>query len=360
MPSSHKLARNLTSLDIFCLATGAMISSGIFVLPGIAYARTGPSVIISYLLAGVMVAIGMYNTLELATAMPKAGGDYFFVSRTLGPVVGSIAGILNWFSLSLKSAFALTGLAAMIQLYLGWNMHLVGLVLGAVFIILNLAGSKHVGNFQIVLVAVLLLIMGYYIYHGSYHFSLKPFLDFAPYGAHRILATAGFVFVAYGGLLKIPSVAEEVRDPRRDLPRGMIGALLTVVALYVTMVAIAIATLPPAKLASSLTPIQESASTFLGKPGIFAIGLAATLAFVTTANAGIMASSRYLYALSTDNYLPPFFSRLNARTGVPVGAVIVSGIFITAVQHLNREILVTAASLVLIFSFLLSCVCVLV
>lgn len=90
-----KLRKELGLLDVYCIATGAMISSGIFILPGLAHMRAGPSVVLSYLLAGGLAAIGMLNAAELATAMPKAGGDYFFITRSLGPAVGSIAGLLN-------------------------------------------------------------------------------------------------------------------------------------------------------------------------------------------------------------------------------------------------------------------------
>ncbi|MDY0169165.1 MAG: amino acid permease [Thermoguttaceae bacterium] len=98
-----KLKRNLGLLDVFCIASGAMISSGIFVLPGLAHAQAGPAVVVSYFLAGLLASVGLLNVAELATAMPRAGGDYFFVTRTLGPAVGTIGGLLTWFSLSLKS-----------------------------------------------------------------------------------------------------------------------------------------------------------------------------------------------------------------------------------------------------------------
>src|SRR6056297_2050626 len=98
------LRRHLGLLEVFCIASGAMISSGIFVLPGLAHAQAGPAVVVSYLLAGLLALVGLLNVAELATAMPRAGGDYFFITRTLGPAVGTIGGLLTWFSLSLKSS----------------------------------------------------------------------------------------------------------------------------------------------------------------------------------------------------------------------------------------------------------------
>ena len=110
------LKRELKLLEVFCIASGAMISSGIFILPGLAFAKAGPGVVASYLLAGLLAIPGMLCVAELATAMPKAGGDYFFITRSFGPAVGTVSGILSWFSLSLKSAFALLGMAAFMAL----------------------------------------------------------------------------------------------------------------------------------------------------------------------------------------------------------------------------------------------------
>ena len=113
MHANHKrLTRQLSLLDVFCIAAGAMISSGLFVLPGLIYAKTGPAVILAYILAGIFVLPALFTKAELATAMPKAGGGYFFVERSMGSVAGVIGGFAEWFSLSIKSAFALVGIGA--------------------------------------------------------------------------------------------------------------------------------------------------------------------------------------------------------------------------------------------------------
>ena len=101
-----QLKKGLGLIHVFCIASGAMISSGLFILPGLAHAQAGPAVVVSYFLAGLLASIGVLSIAELATAMPKAGGDYFFISRGMGAGVGTVAGLLSWFSLSLKSAFA--------------------------------------------------------------------------------------------------------------------------------------------------------------------------------------------------------------------------------------------------------------
>jgi amino acid transporter/mannitol/fructose-specific phosphotransferase system IIA component (Ntr-type) len=355
-----KLQKDLGLLGVFCLATGAMVSSGIFVLPGIAHAKAGPSVILSYLIAGLLAGIGMLSTAELATAMPKAGGDYFFITRTLGPAMGSIAGLLNWFSLSLKSAFALIGMAAFVRLFVDVDMRLVGTLLCAVFVGINLAGSRHAGRTQIVLVVGLLVLMVAYVVRGFPHVRMENLTPFMPHGIHRTLATAGFVFVAYGGLIQISSVAEEVRNPARTIPLAIILALLVVMTLYSLMVWVTSGVLPGEQLDQSRTPITDGATVFMGTWGVWAIGLAAILAFVSTANGGIMASSRYLFALGRDELLPRSLSRLTSKSNVPYVAIIATGVFVALSLFLELEILVEAASLVVLMGFILSCACVII
>ncbi|MFA7122950.1 MAG: amino acid permease, partial [Candidatus Delongbacteria bacterium] len=110
------LKKNLGLLEVFSISSGAMISSGLFVLPGIAYLTAGPCMIVSYFIAGVLALFGILSQAELVSAMPKAGGDYFYITRSMGPAVGTINGLIVWFSISLKSAFALIGMATLVNL----------------------------------------------------------------------------------------------------------------------------------------------------------------------------------------------------------------------------------------------------
>ena len=110
------LKKKLTFWDVFCVATGAMISSGLFILPGLAFAKAGPAVILSYVIAGLFCIPTLLSMAELTTAMPKAGGDYFYIMRGFGPLLGTVAGFSTWFSLSLKGAFALIGMGAYLSI----------------------------------------------------------------------------------------------------------------------------------------------------------------------------------------------------------------------------------------------------
>jgi amino acid transporter len=112
----RRLSKELGLLDVYAISTGAMFSSGFFLLPGVAAAGTGPSVILAYLLAGIFILPAMLSVAELSTAMPRAGGAYYFLDRSLGPLVGTVGGLGAWFGLVLKSAFALVGMGAYLAL----------------------------------------------------------------------------------------------------------------------------------------------------------------------------------------------------------------------------------------------------
>jgi amino acid transporter/mannitol/fructose-specific phosphotransferase system IIA component (Ntr-type) len=337
-----------------------MISSGIFVLPGMAFAQAGPAVMISYALAAMLAATGLLSTAELSTAMPRAGSDYFFITRSVGPAFGTIAGILNWVSFSLKSSFALVGMAALIQVLMGVDMRVSGVLLGLAFVGVNLAGVKEAARLQVALVMLLIGLMLLYVVKGLPNVSAARFENFAPAGIKAVFSTAGLVFVAFGGLLKVASMAEEVKDPGKTLPNGMILSLVLIGLFYVLMVGVTVGISDPSTLAATLTPISDGAGLIMGRTGAMLIGVAASLAFLTTANAGIMAGSRYLLALSRDGIVPGIFSRTRARTGTPHAAILLTGILVILPQFLDLKTLVEAASLGLILTNMLSLVSVIV
>jgi amino acid transporter/mannitol/fructose-specific phosphotransferase system IIA component (Ntr-type) len=350
-----ELKKELRLLDVFCIATGAMISSGLFILPGLAYLRAGPAVVLSYLVAGLLAMTGMLSQAELVSAMPKAGGTYFYITRAMGPAVGTVDGLVTWFSLSLKSALALVGMAAFVALIADVNMQLITVGLVVLFILLNLLGIKEAGRAQVGLVIALIIILAVYIIRGLPAVRVQAFEPFATHGIGAIFYTAGFVFVSYGGLLKVASVAEEVRDPARVIPLGMILSLLVTTILYMLVVFVTAGVLPADQLGRSLTPISDGARVFMGQWGMIVLGIAAILAFISTANAGIMASSRYPLALSRDGLLPEHLQRVNKRFKTPHVAIILTGVLMILVMFLKLDSLVKVASTVLIMTYLFSC-----
>ncbi len=361
-----KLKKELTLIDVFSVATGALISSGLFILPEFARVQTGPSVVISYLLAGLLAATGMLSIAEITTAMPKAGGDYFFIMRSFGPGIGTVAGLLSWFALSMKTAFALIGMAAftaLIPVFRHINISFIAVSLCVIFMILNLAGVKKAGRTQVYLVIGLMLVLGLYLLRGFPEVNIRHFEDFAPMGVGQVFVTAGFVFTAYGGLLGIASISEEIRNPGKTIPNGLILSIVITTLLYVLVVFVTVGVVPAELVDAdnpSKTPISDGAGMFMGSTGVFILSGAAILAFISTANAGILSASRYLLGLSRDGLIPPPVKTVNARFHTPHLAIILTGIFIIGVLFLELEVLVKATSAGIILTNIFANLCLII
>lgn len=351
---NSELRKDLGLGSVFNIASGAMISSGLFILPGLAHAMAGPAVIFSYFFGGLLACCGMLSIAEMITAMPKAGGDYFVVNRTMGPAVGTVTGLLVWFSLALKTSFALLGMSVFAKDIIPLDMTVVGATLCIFFYLLNMMGVKKAARLQNVLVMVLLFVLMGYCIVGLPSVNREYLFPFAPFGWDAVFATSGMIFVSFGGLLNTAAVAEEVRDPGRNLPLGMILALLLVSMLYTLTVFVTTGVLPAETLDFSLTPISDGAEAFLGRTGYVIMSIAAITAFISTANAGLLAASRYLLALSRDNLAPSALGKVNKRFGTPHVALTITAATVIASLLLELKVLAGAASTVLILTFILA------
>jgi amino acid transporter/mannitol/fructose-specific phosphotransferase system IIA component (Ntr-type) len=357
------LKKQLGLADVFSVAAGAMISSGLFILPAIAFSKAGSAVILSYLIASFLILPSALSKAELATAMPMAGGTYFFVERSFGSLFGLFSGFANWFSLALKSAFAIVGMAVIIEVVLEmtfatglnqWHLKAISVICCLFFMGLNIVSVKHTSKVQILLVGVLLAILFLFIAVGSSSVKAFRFSGFLNKGWLDVLSTAGLVFISYGGLTKVASIAEEVKNPGRNLALGMILAWFIVSLFYIGVVIITVGVVDEQELAESYIPISLAAGKFMGLPGFALLGIAAIAAFVTTANGGILAASRSPMAMSRDRLLPPVLAHINSLFKTPhLSIMLTGGFMIIAIIFLDIESLVKTASTLMIILFVL-------
>lgn len=348
------LKKGISFFGVFSIASGAMISSGIFILPGLAYSKAGPAVFVSYFIAGLLALVGIFSVIELSTAMPKAGGDYYFINKTFGPMLGTVSGFLSWFALSLKSAFAIFGMSEIIFIFTGINPLISGFFFCALFTIINIIGIKETTTFQFIMVIGLLSLMLIYIVVGFQKVQLSNFSPFLSVGINELLVTSGFIFVSFGGLLKVVTVSEEVINPKRNIPLGIISSIVVVTIMYALIVYVITGTLAPFLFEQSLTPVADSAKSVMGTPGYILIIIASMLAFFTTANAGIMSASRYPMALSRDQLLPHKFASVSRRYKTPVFAIVLTGLIIYLSLLLPLEMIVKTASTIILTSYVLT------
>ena len=373
--SPKRLRKELGLFDVYAISTGAMFSSGFFLLPGLAAAKTGPSVALAYLVAGLFILPAMFSVAELATAMPRAGGAYYFLDRALGPLVGTVGGLGTWLALVLKSAFALVGMGAYLGIYFEVPIKPLAIGLTVAFMLINIVGAKETSGLQRVLVTALVAIMVFFMAQGLVFVSTDVlgagggaaadrFSPFLAFGFQGFMATVGFVFVSYAGLTKVASVAEEIRNPDRNIPLGMVLSLCTAVVVYTVGVFIIVAVLPAEELRNDLTPVATAAQAFFqwlpGGLGVMLIVLAAIAAFASTGNAGILSASRYPLAMARDRLVSPRFGKLG-RFDTPTFAIVVTGLLmIGAIVFLDVEAIAKLASAFQLALFSLLCLAVMI
>ena len=366
-----KTKKHLGLFGVFALATGATLSSGFFLLPSFATQIAGPAVVLAYLIAGLLLIPPMLSKIELGTAMPRSGGAYYFLDRSLGPMVGTIGGLGIWLALLLKTAFALVGMSAYIQLFLpsetGESIFTI-ISLGLVFFFagLNILGAKKTTSFQIFLVITLLGLLSWFLTAGT--MSLKPanFSNFFGQGSENILSAAGLVFISYVGVTKVISVAGEIKNPERNLPLGLFLAIGTAITVYIVGMVVMVGVSGTEGLSMingeiNLTPVSTVAATITGSStGAYIMAVAAIFAFLSVANAGILSASRYPLAMSRDHLLPPSLRKVDGKGTPIIGIVISSSLIIAFILFLDPLKIAKLASAFQLLMFALLCISVIV
>ena len=357
---SDRLKKQLRLVDVFAIATGTSLSAGFFLLPGLAAAEIGAALPLAYLIAAIPLIPAMFSKIELATAMPRAGGVYYFLDRSMGSLVGTIGGLGTWLALSLKASFALIGMGAYVNLFMP-NIPMVPLavVLAILFGIVNLFGAKSAGVFQLVLVGGLCTILAWFC-GGVIHVNPDHFAGFFEEGFDSLLGAAGLVYISYVGITKVASVSEEVKDPEKNLPRGVFLSFCTVLTIYVIGTTVMVGVVPMSELSGDLTPVATAARHLAGPTGAILIVIAALLAFTSVANAGILSASRYPLAMSRDKLVPPWLGKMTKR-GIPRNGVLITvGLILFFLVAFNPIKIAKLASSFQLLLFAMNCLAVIV
>ena len=358
------LKKELGLFDVYAIATGVTLSAGFFLLPGLAAVEVGSGIPLAYLLAGLLITPGLVSMAELATAMPRAGGVYYFLDRSMGPLMGTIGGFGTWIALSLKATFALIGVGA----YLGLlfpevNIGPISAGFAITFGIVNILGAKKSTAFQSVMVVGLLILLLWFTGVGLTDIEPANLSGMFRPDPGSLVSTAGLVVVSYMGLTQVTSVAEEVRNPERNIPLGMFLAFGTAMLVYTVGTAVMVGVVSADVLAQDggdLTPVATVANVLVGSWGRYLMTAAAVLAFASVANAGILAASRYPLAMSRDHVLPRFFSKIQAR-GAPIHAIYATvGLILVFVLVFDASRVAKLAGAFQLTMFGLSCLAVMV
>jgi APA family basic amino acid/polyamine antiporter len=342
-----QLRRQLGFFDATMIVMGGIVGSGIFINPYVVAQQVHTPLLILgvWLIGGALAMAGAFIWAELATRMPYSGGQYLYLREAYHPAVAFVYG---WVLLLVTQT---GGMAAVAVAFAKYYREITGMQAGdgpiAAVALLGLTAVNCMGvrAGSIVQSAMMLLksgaiaalvVVGLAMGGGVVH--PLPLLDRpVSFGLLRAIGAAMIpVAFSYGGWQTSTFVAGEMRDPRRDLSRGLVTGVIGVIALYLSVNYVCLRVLGPAGLAASHTPASAVMRVALGARGaeFLAVGIAvSTLGFLSQ---GILTAPRVYYAMARDGLFFERVGRLSPRTGAPVAAIVLQGVFATVIAASGR------------------------
>jgi APA family basic amino acid/polyamine antiporter len=347
-----QLGRDLGLLSVTMIGVGAMIGAGIFVLTGIAAGTAGPALILAFLLNGVVTLFTAMVYAELGSAIPEAGGGYLWVKEALPSANGFLSGWMSWFAHSVAGSLYALGFGA----YFGWLLSEFGIsffgfgevflqkflavVIVLIFIAINFKGASETGKAATIVAVAKIAILGIFIISGVVTIFLRPgsldnFRNFMPEGWSGVFLAMGLTFIAFEGYEIIAQAGEEVKNPKRNIPRAIFLSLAIVIPIYILVAFAAIgAVIPPTGTetwqflgAQQELGLVEAARQFMpfGTVLLLIGGLISTMSAL---NATTFSSTRVSFAMGRDFNLPSLFRRVHKKNRTPHQALFVTGFLI--------------------------------
>ena len=324
--SAPRLRRDLGLLDAVGIGLGAIVGAGIFVVTGVAAGIAGPALLLGLGIAGVAATCNALSSAQLAAVYPQAGGTYEYGYRVLSPWAGYVAG---WMFLASKIAAAGTvalGLAGYLDALVP-GVHPRWIAVGAIlaFTVLNYFGVKRSSRVNLGIVAISLGALILFVGTGIPAFDPANLRPFSPAGWRGTLEAAAILFFAYTGYARIATLAEEVRDPARTIPRAIMITLGGAIILYAAVALIAVGAVGAAQMAASAAPLQVAAQAFPVSGIATVVSIGGVTAMLGVILSQLLGLSRMGFAMARRGDLPRMVGAIHPVTGVPGRAVLLVG-----------------------------------
>jgi amino acid transporter/nucleotide-binding universal stress UspA family protein len=406
------LARTLGLFDATMIGLGAMIGAGVFVLTGIAMGEAGPAAIIAFALNGIVTTFTAFSYAELASAIPEAGGGYSFVKRAMPGSIGFLSGWMLWFAYTVACALYAVGFGGYFIELLGsyWPaaynalvgtlghhlaVSLFTFLICAFFISLNVLGADVTGKAENIVTMAKVVVLAVFIAFGLAALFRRPdataaFRPMFPKELGGVLAAMGLTFIAFEGYDLIATMSEEVKQPKKNIPKATFISLWVAVSIYLLIILVSTGAVDPQKfgvygktydqLPAELeidapldpddpeintaweilgiykeTGIVRAAENFMPQFGVALIVVGGLFSTMSALNASVLASSRVGFSMGRERMLPPALGKIDPRRRTPHVAVLISGLIIVAVAvMLPLEVVGSGASLMFLLSFALT------
>ncbi len=351
----HVLARTLSWPHLVALGVGAIVGTGILTLIGVGADRAGPSVILSFVIAGAICSCAALAYAEMATMIPTSGSAYTYSYVVLGEVIAWVIGwslILEYSLVVSTVAVGWSGYAAPLLTPLGFPVSLTqgpelgGLVnVPAVFIIAVVAallsvGTKESATLNAVLVVVKLIALAVFVAVALPHFDAANLHPFTPFGFAKsvsadgvergVMAAAAIIFFAFYGFDAISTAAEETKNPGRDLAIGIVGSMVACAAIYMLVAVAAVGALSFTRFADSPEPLALILRG-IGRPGFATfLAVSAVIALPTVLLGFLFGQSRIFFVMARDGLLPQALAKVSSR-GTPVRITVMTAVLVSII-----------------------------
>jgi len=349
-----ELIRSLGLWGAMGIGIGAIIGTGIFVLIGIAAGIAGPAVILSFVIAGFVALLSGLSTAELSSFIHEAGGSYIYTTKAFGEFPGFVVGWMKSFDYIVGASAVSVGFAAYLTYFLGIPSTTSMLVAIAtvwpfILMLINLRGIKEAAWTNNILVSLKILALLIFIIIGASAIITKGdysnYYPFFPTGLSGVMSGAAIIFFAFIGFNTIAVMAEEIKDPEKNVPRAILGAFAVCTLLYIAVSIVAVGVVNWQLLRTSGAPLEFALKTVTDN--IFVLQFVAVSALFATTSvimASIMGGSRALFAMARKGVLPNSLATIS-RQNVPVFTILLCGVIISGIVLLTNGNLEWLASL---------------
>lgn len=348
-----ELLRNLKLRDAVAVGLGAIVGAGIFVVTGVAAGVSGPAFIVGLMAAGLIATCNALSSAQLAAVYPQSGGTYEYGYRLINPAFGFSAGWMFLISKLSAAGVVAIGFGSYFYQLVPVVSPLAFSVFAVVFLtIANLLGIKKTGTLNIVIVAITLLSLFYLVISGVPNIQAKNFEPFAPFGIPGIAEAAALLFFAFTGYARIATLAEEVSEPKKTIPKAIIITIVTAIILYAAVSVVAIGVIGAEEMAKSTSPLQVVAEA-LTTPGVrLIITVGASTAMLGVLLSQILGISRMMLAMGRRKDLPPFLDKIHPRFRIPhLGIFLTGGIILALTLFGNFEFIVRSATFTILLYY---------
>ncbi|MFX1299437.1 MAG: APC family permease [Promethearchaeota archaeon] len=350
-----ELKRNVGLLGASSVGIANIIGAGIFVISGVAAGLAGPSVILSFFLAGIIALLTALSSAELSSIIMETGASYVFTKRAFGRVPSFFVGWFKYFDYIAGAAAVSIGFAAYFTAVFG----LVGplpLIIAAIglpiaFTILNIVGVKESANATSIMVLIklfaLILLIGVGGLYLIHFFDIAHFTPFFPTGFGGTFSGAAVIFFSFLGFNTIAMMSEETKNPEKTIPRALILAFVITFILYMAIAVLEIGILNWQDLGTSASPLEDLALAISANPLFTSfIAFAALIATASVVLSSIMGGTRASFAMGRDRLLPPQFDKISRRFCTPYLSVLFGGILVATLAGLFFNNIDIVASIV--------------